>query len=75
MAGLDPTTLAVGAAVGGGVGSLAALLVIALIGRYVFRLWQDFDSLRTAAIDELRKENTDLRQRIETLERRRNIRR
>jgi uncharacterized membrane protein YczE len=59
--GLDPTTLAVGAAIGGGVGTLATLVIIGLIARYVFRMWQDFDNLRTKAMDELRTENADLR--------------
>jgi hypothetical protein len=65
---LDPATLAIGAAVGGGVGSLAALVVLALIIRYVFGLWRDFDQLRTEALSELRSQNADLRKRIELLE-------
>lgn len=65
---MDPATLAVGAAVGGGVGTLAALLIWGLIGRFVFRLWQDFDTLRTQALAELRSENVELRRRIEDLE-------
>ena len=65
---MDPLTLALGAAVGGGVGGLATLLIVALIVRYVFTLWQDFDSLRSAALAELRAENEHLRKRIEALE-------
>lgn len=65
---MDPATLAVGAAVGGGVGTLAALIVFAVIGRFVYRTWQDFDQLRTKALDELRSQNADLRKRIEALE-------
>jgi len=65
---LDPATLAVGAAVGGGVGSLAALVIVALIVRYVFGMWRDFDQLRSQSLDELRKQNGELRKRIEALE-------
>lgn len=65
---MDPATLAIGAAVGGGVGTLAALIVFGLIGRFVYRTWQDFDHLRTIALDELRAQNADLRRRIEALE-------
>ena len=72
---MDPTTLAIGAAVGGGVGSLATLVIVGLIVRWAWGLFRDFDQLRTAVLDELRTENTDLRQRIEALERRRTIRR
>jgi hypothetical protein len=43
------------------VGTLATLVIIGLIARYVFRMWQDFDNLRTKAMDELRTENADLR--------------
>jgi hypothetical protein len=67
---LDPATLAIGAAVGGGVGSLAALVVLALIIRYVFGLWRDFDQLRTQALTELRSQNADLHRRIDQLEKR-----
>jgi hypothetical protein len=65
---VDPTTLAIGAAVGGGVGTLAALIVFALIGRFVYRSWQEFDALRTTALTELRTQNDELRKRIEALE-------
>ena len=65
---LDATTLAVGAAVGGGVGSLAALVIVALIVRYVFAMWRDFDQLRSQALTELRAQNVELRKRLEALE-------
>lgn len=67
---MDPVTLAIGASVGGGVGSLAALVVVALVVRYVFGLWRDFDSLRSASLDEVRKQNEDLRRRLDALEQR-----
>jgi hypothetical protein len=66
---LDPTTLAVGAAVGGGVGSLAALVIVAFIVRYVFSLWREFDAIRTQSLTELRAQNAELRARVEALER------
>lgn len=62
---MDPATLAVGAAIGGGVGALAALVVWALITRFVYRLWMDFDSLRSNALNELRAENAHLRELLE----------
>jgi type II secretory pathway component PulJ len=67
---LDPATLAVGAAVGGSVGTLAAIIIVALILRFAFHSWQDLDGLRTQATAELRAQNADLRRRIEQLERR-----
>lgn len=65
---LDPATLFVGASIGGGVGSLATLVIIALIVRYVFRTWQEFDALRTQSLVELRSQNDELRKRVTALE-------
>jgi cell division protein FtsB len=65
---LDPRTLAIGAAVGGGVGTLATLVVVGLVIRFTYRMWRDFDQLRTDAMIELRAENDYLRKRIEALE-------
>jgi hypothetical protein len=67
---MDPATLAIGATIGGGVGTLAALIVFGLIGRFIWRSYSDFDAIRDKALAELRAQNGDLRERIETLERR-----
>jgi type II secretory pathway component PulJ len=65
---LDPATLAIGAAVGGGVGTLAALFVFGLIARFAWRLWKDFDQQRTDRMNVLADENADLRRRVAALE-------
>lgn len=62
MERLDPTTLAIGAAIGGGVGTLAAVVIVALMVRFGYRLFRDFDQLRTDALTELRAENAHLRE-------------
>jgi hypothetical protein len=65
MGGMDPATLALGAAVGGGVGTLAAIVIVAIVGRFAWKMWMDFDGLRSQALNELRAENEHLRKLLE----------
>lgn len=65
---LDPATLAIGAAVGGGVGTLAAIVVMGLVFRFAWNLFKQFDQQRTDALNVLREENKDLRRRLEDVE-------
>lgn len=53
---------------GGGVGTLAAVFIWALIGRFVFRMWRDFDQLRTERLDMLEAQQVELKARIRELE-------
>jgi hypothetical protein len=66
---MDPTSIAIlSAATGASIGTIAAVLVAALIGRFVWRTFRDFDQIRTDALVELRAQLLDARRRIADLE-------
>lgn len=65
---LDPATLAIGASIGGGVGTLAALVIWALIARFVYRSWMELDAIRDRILSAQTQELQELRKRLERLE-------
>lgn len=67
---MDPGTLILLSGLASSVGTFAAIVIFALIGRAVYRTFMDFDSLRSQALAEMRSENADLRRRVAELEKR-----
>lgn len=66
---MDAQSIAILSAVtGASIGTIAAILIAALVGRFVYRTFRDFDELRTLALKETRAQLDEARERIAELE-------